>query len=367
MILLMVALTTVACSKTYEIKPVNEGEIGFGTWAETLTKARATSSTNTAFADGDKFDVYGIKTVGSTNYAVFSGDDVKATVSGSTVTWDYDPHRFWDPAATSYTFYAVLPAGIVSSGDATTGLFTSSDYTFSAPAAFTDDILVADKTTVSGTGTEAPYTYSGKVEMKFNHAASCVDLYVRKDNAIGSSATVTVTDLSLLNISSSGHFTVADYTTHAPAPKITWTAATTPTTLGTDGVYTVLNNASVVAGVTSTYSDHSISSTTGTETALFTDYVFMPQSLTASTQQIKISYTIQIGSEQPNQYKDIVFDIARFRKTDTDNNSGEAITTWDAGTHYKYYLTIGANNVIQFTASVNNWASTTDGYYYLVK
>lgn len=369
LILSAAVLGAVACSNTYEVKTAPEKAIGFGTWTETLTKARATAGDNTAFQAGDAFDIYGFKTIGAANYVVFNGDPVTASVSsGSTVTWDYTPHRFWDPAAASYTFFAVLPAGKLATAPAETGLFVSNDIPFNAPDNFSDDILVADKKVVNGTGASAPYSYSGTVEMKFNHVASSVDLLVKQNNTLGG-AVVKITALSLLNIHNSGHFTVSEYS--ANVPTVTWAEAATPAYLNS-GEYVVLSSSIstddiTVAGETTYAGDHSASGTTGTAATIFSGYVFMPQDITADDQKIKLSYTIQVGSEEPIVYNDVVFDIRNFMTTDTDNNSGTPIATWAPKTKYIYTITIGSNNAIEFSASVKNWeAADVNGYHYLV-
>ena len=364
-----VAIVTASCAQSFEAKETQQSAIGFGTWAETLTKARTSGATNTSFENGDKFDVYGIKTVSSGNKVVFNGDNVIATVAGSTVTWDYAPHRFWDPAASSYTFYAALPADQLAAETstdlyATTGQFTSNDITFNDPTAFSNDVLVG-KQVVSGTGAAAPYSYSGPVNIQFHHVASCVDLKVKQDKALGD-AVVKVTALSLLNISNKGHYAVTAYAADPYSPTVSWTEASSPTTLGTAGVYTVAGSYPVTVGGKTTYSSHAASSTTGTPVDLFTGYVFMPQDLSSGNQKIKISYTIQVGTEEPNVYTDVLIDLKDFQQTDTDNNSGTAITSWAPKTHYIYCLTIGAN-VITFTANVNDWSETVTGYRYLLQ
>lgn len=357
------AALVVSCSKTYDTKPVSQQEISFGTWAETLTKARATANDNTAFQAGDVFDVYGFKTVGGANKQVFNGDDVTATVSGSTVTWDYTPHRFWDPAAASYTFFAALPANKLATAPWETGLFVSNDIVFDDPKSFTNDILVADKTVVNGTGDSAPYAYTNPVQINFNHIASCVDLLVKQDNTLGN-AEVKVTALSLLNISNKGAYEVTAYSTNVPT--VTWDEADEPTTLGTAGVYTVNETFPITVSGKTTYSEHAASSTAGEAATIFSGYVFKPQTLVADTQKIKLSYTIKVGDEEPNTYTDIVFDINKFQQTDTDNNSGTDITAWEPKTKYIYTITIGAND-IQFTAAVKDWENTVNnGYHYLL-
>ena len=368
MILAAVAIAAVACSRTYDIAPASDQAIGFNTWSDVMTKARATANDNTAFQSGDAFDIYGFKTVGSTNSVVFDGDDVTATVSGSSVTWDYTPHRFWDPAASSYTFFAVLPANQLATADAETGLFVSNDISFNDPTNFSNDILVADKNVVNGSSStsSAPFSYTNPVQIQFNHVASSVDLFVKQDNKLGN-AVVKVTALSLLKIHNSGHFTVSGYSSNIPT--VTWDENSTPSTLNS-GEYVVLDASSdsddvPVTGKT-TYDNHSASSTTGDAAAIFQGYVFMPQTISAGVQQIKLSYTIQVGSETPNVYTDVVIDIRDFMTTDTDNNSGTNITSWAPKTRYIYTMTIGAN-AIEFTASVKNWEATdVNGYQYLL-
>lgn len=92
----------------------------------------------------------------------------------------------------------------------------------------------------------------------------------------------------------------------------------------------------------------------------------MPQTL--DDQKLKISYTIQVGTEEPIAYTDVEVALKTFQSTDTDTNSGTNITSWAPKTHYIYYLTIGADNAITFTATVNEWASTNiNGYHYILE
>lgn len=371
---LTAAIAAVGCSKTFEVvpTPTDSNPIGFGTWANTLTKA--SHATGNVFNDGEAFDVYGNKTVSSSPVVVFDGDDV--TYTSSTAKWDYTTKRFWDPTATQYTFFAVLPAGNLANeasagAYATGGLFTSNDITFSDPTSYTNDILVADKTVVTPTGSAGSYVYTNPVQMDFNHAASRVDFKVKQDAALGASAVVTVTDLSLINIHNKGHFTVSAYANSAPyKPTVGWDEAQTPTTLGTEGVYSILSSVSIDAGGQTVYdtdadpdADNDVS---GSAVALFTDYVFMPQTITTAVQKLRISYTITIGNEV-STFTNKEFDLYDFMTTDSnDNSEGSHIAAWAPNTHYTYYLTIGAN-AISFTATIENWEASTSGYQYLLK
>ena len=384
------AIAAVGCTKTFEVAPTPETPIGFGTWTNTLTKAsHATGTGSTAFADGETFDVFGKKHLSSGDVVVFEGDDVEYNLTNN--IWSYTTTRFWDPNADSYTFYAVLPNDKLNlshannTGDnryAKTGLFVSQDIPFNDPTSYTNDILVADQKVVTGTGSAVPYTYTNPVQMNFNHVASCVDMMVKKD-AILANATVTVTGLSLVNIHNSGHFTVGSYSTNVPV--VTWDEASTPSYLDSDANDALANTyvVNVGSGVaassyTTAYSSTDNSRiTTGTDDydnagVLFSDYVFMPQDITANDQKVVMTYTIQVGSETANAYS-AEFDLLEFFQTDAKNNkntSGTALTNninaWGAGVHYLYYITIGAN-AIEFTASVTNWNTTTvSGYHYLI-
>ena len=100
-----VAIAALSCSKTYDVNPTSQKGIGFGTWAENLSRARTQGSST--FASGDDFAVYGSKTVTSPSSTTTVFDDV--TVSYNGTAWSYSPARFWDPSTDSYTFYAVSP------------------------------------------------------------------------------------------------------------------------------------------------------------------------------------------------------------------------------------------------------------------
>jgi len=385
MILAVTALALAACAKTYEVKETTPPEIGFGSWSDVMTKSRAAGTAS--FVSGDKFDVYGTKTVSSTTSTVFNG--VAVTYNGT--AWSYSPLRFWDKNASNYSFYAVLPFvdsntdntnDIISSagsGD-TFGNFVSNDIVFSAPATNAQDILVASKYS----RTASPMT-TDVVQLDFNHIASLVDIKVKKDQALAdANATVKIIKAQLVSIKNTGSFSVTGYdSSNGNKPTFSgtgWTPDATPTTTtynpsvaNTAGVLTT----ELVVSSNTTYDGSGLAGTTTPDAnALFSDYVVMPQALgaTASDQRLVITYSISTGTApnvDTNTYTDVAINLASFVKEDTTNtnpdnktNAGTAITSWMPGTHYTYYVTIGAN-AIQFTASVNAWAEVS-GYHYLV-
>lgn len=371
------AIAATACTRTFEVEPTqHDSPIGFNTWANTLTKAHDPGNT-TNFAIGDDFNVYGTKLMpgepAATSQDVFNGTRVEKTVDAPSETWTYSPLRFWDPSATSYTFYAVAPAGLLDGTGAsatTAGAFRSEPIEFlGGDSQKTDikDILVAAKTTVT--------TFNSPVHLAFYHIASLVDLQVQKVNElelVGENATnyikVAVSSISLTNIDGNGHFTISSYGDSAPyAPETdtdTWTeetSASKKTYNNTSGYETAILPADVNA------------INAGAPNALITKLVAMPQTFrTAETdhssdQTVNISYSIEVcegGNSTTTNYS-ASFDLKEFDNAqDLNNTPSNYIQSWLPGKHYTYIITIGAN-AISFTASIQDWTTDT-GYHYLI-
>ena len=338
MLFAVAALALASCSKTFDTGKSEGSAIGFGTWAETLTKRVQGSNT---FTDGDNFAVYGFKTLaGPTKSTVF--DDVVVSTTDGT-TWTYSPTRYWDPAATSYTFFAVSPAAIGTAATVTpqTGEITSASITF---AGNDNDILVADEKTV------AKAKYGEDVEMQFNHIASLVDFKVKKHTNLGN-ATLAITSFGLSNIDNVGTFAVNTYTsTH---PDVEWTATAHA------GAY------SNTSGVTSVATLPTNVTTTGD--FLINNLVAMPQTFRTDSniQTVSIEYTITDEASNVSTYTSS-FNLKLFDKTDDTGNNDILIADWEAGKHYTFFITIDAQK-INFTAAITDWTTAAAGYNYLVQ
>jgi len=365
------AIAATACNKTYEVNPTPGVPIGFGSWTEHLTKARVQGS-NT-FAADDNFNVYGYKLVGENKTTVFNGD-VVSTTDGT--NWTYTTPRYWDPNATSYTFFAVSPAGLLNSADAKTGAFTSNDITF---AGDNNDILVADKTTVNKTDGSGNFNNFGTVHMVFNHVASLVDINVKKAPALHN-ATVKVTALALENVVTKGTMAVsADYnraTTASPAgtngPVVSWTPGTTKGTYGpTNGVSSVtIPDGGQEITEDNTFPGSAEDYSPAGSTILINHLVVMPQTFDTgknetASQKLTITYKISVENGGENTYTGSVW-LADFDKIDDTDQADTKVASWEPGKHYVLYLTLNAN-AITFDASINDWATTTNGYHYLIQ
>ena len=337
MIIAVAAIALAACSKTFDHNKTEGAAIGFGTWTENLTKAR-TQGDNT-FVNGDNFNVYGFKTISAANTTVFNGD----VVSYDGTDWTYSNLRFWDPNATSYTFYAASPAGKIASANAQTGEFTSSSITF---AGNDNDVLVADKKVV-----EKASFGTAPVPLVFNHIASLVDFKVKKHSEIAA-ATVAITSFQISNIDNIGTFSVNDAYTDSH-PVVTWN----PTAHA--GTY------SNTSGVTSVAPLPDNIGTDGSD-FLINHLVAMPQTFRTDSniQTVTIEYTITSGGDTINN--SATFNLKTFDNVDDKDNEDTIIGGWEGGKHYIFYITINAN-AITFTASITNWVTPNNGYHYLIQ
>ena len=164
-----------------------------------MTKGRAQG--DDAFASGDDFAVYGTKDK-TTPAPVTVFDGVVVSYDGS--AWDYSNHVFWDASYDKYTFYAVSPSTAVTNAtiNAQTGAIELASITFGGA---NNDVLIADKTEVAkGDGASSTYFNSyGAVHLYFNHAASLVDINVKKSTSLHSS-TVNIQSISLDNMKNAG-------------------------------------------------------------------------------------------------------------------------------------------------------------------
>lgn len=369
MIFAVAAIALVACSKEFDTnKSASNGTaIGFGTWADVMTKAP-----KTAFANGDNFDVYGFKwNAGPTAQTnVFTGDDV--TFDASTSKWNYSPLRFWDSNFDNYTFFAASPKNQLGSEAAENdyaqrGLFISNELTYDGS---NEVLLVAQKKEVPKA------SYGNTVPLVFKHTGSLIDIKFKKHEDL-EDAVVAVTSIKLSGIQTKGKFTVASYNgSNDPVGKtvsdvagLGWALAETP----------VVNaeTAETAAAPYINTTGASLAAATGVGTSnaatLLENLIVMPQILaTNAGPKVTITYTITTGTggaAQTITYTDKAFFFGQFDKTDPDptdkDNTDPRISSWMPNTHYTYYITINAK-AIEFSASIADWTTTdATGHYYL--
>ena len=354
-----VAIAAAACSKTFDTNLATEKAIGFGTWAENLTKAEARTQGTSEFKAGDTFSVSGYKDK-TTPAPVTVFDNVTVTASGTPVDkWDYvsatEALRFWDTKYDSYTFYAVSPAAAATM-DAQAGTIAATSKVFSGK---NNDILVADKVTVAKG--DAPSYFNGyaTVDLTFKHAATLVDVKVKKTNALANND-VTIKAFALNNIASEGTFAVSGYT--GTTPTIAWNSTATASYGPGDGVVPVSISPAIEIALDNTFdsSNADPAKVPAGSTTLINNLVVMPQAISAQT----ITFTYNIEGDAADHA--VTLNIADFDKVDNDNQNQAKVGKWEAGKHYTFYITIDAH-AIQFNASIDSWdAVYVNGYHYIL-
>ena len=385
MILAVAAIALVACSRTFEKHETEGKAIGFGTWSEVMTKTvtpddQRVQGSNT-FREGDSFAVYGYKSASDDTgkSTVFDDDVVVATAeSGDPVAataWDYNNHRFWDSHYDKYVFFGVSPSSFGTSGNvnAQTGAI-STEVTFSGKDS---DVLIANKTTVNKTDGSGNFNNHATVNLVFNHAASLVDVIVKKDPALAD-ATVKVTKFELRKIQSKGTLSVSAYDGTTTKPTIAlanwdWDDSTTATYDTDDCVRTV--DLDVAAGTDTNFPGSTTSDIPATSAVKVIDnLVVMPQAFDtdkdADSQQIVFDYTLTVtdgaSNTSTNTYTDNTLYLCDFDYIDNETQAATYVPSWEPGKHYIFYITIDAN-AITFSGTINGWDPTTvNGYNYLV-
>lgn len=342
MIFAVAALTLAACSKTFDHNKVaSEGNaIGFGTWAEQLTKVRTAGAST--FGNGDSFKVEGFKTLAGSPVTVF--DDVTvSTTDGS--TWTYENTRFWDSNATSYTFFAVSSPNTALTF-AADGTIAATTVTFSGE---NNDILLANSVPVL----PANYKSDVPVALVFKHIGALVDLKVKKSAGLNTAnATVAITGVTIEGVSDEATVAVTGYSTNVPT--VAWAS--------------LANSDNSTYGITSGAVDCTLPGNVGTTgDDLINTLVVIPQEL-GDTKILKISYTITDAAGTVNTFtnKEIKLNLFDTTENTTNGSPDTPISEWVAGNHYIYTLTIDANT-INFSATITDWTTAVNGYHYLLQ
>lgn len=386
LILAIAATALVACAKSFD-KSTSQGQaIGFGTWAETMTKAISdprVAGTNT-FGVGDSFAVYGYKamTDNSDPHTVFDDDAVEMTVAGTPGTWVYSPLRFWDKNYDKYIFYAISPSsvGTAATVNPQTGEITSASISFSGKNV-ASDVLVADKKTV------LKANYGSVVELNFNHVASLVDFKVSKAPNL-KDATVKVTAFSIDNIENAGVLSVNDAynasvygsTPTGLNPVATWSTGNATGSYGPgDGATTVTLGTGLEIAQNDAFTNFDGNDNgepaAAKATYIINNLIVKPQPLTAPTDatdftetkpQLSITYTITTGSgssESTTEYSSKLW-LSDFDVLNNNAQTDTKVGSWATGKHYVFYITLDANPIV-FGASITDWV-VSNGYHYLL-
>lgn len=293
--------------------------------------ATRASLQGTGFPEGSVMGVYGFQTTGSDVDQIFKNQAVTKQASGD---WTYSPLRYWNVSST-YEFYAIYPQDKTThTFDNATKHFAITDFVVADQAADQIDVMVAQKNTTN------PYNV---VDMNFNHLLSNVNFYFKTISTfdfIGISK-VEVLSFDVEGLSSKGNYQQTGFSTSTQNVEGAWTVA------GAD----LYDFPEVTTGEV----------TTNSETIkLATDLLLLPQDLTAADKTISIAYRIHYSDGTSCK---LVKEVALAKAT----YSGGDLTVWNPNYVYNYTLAVnpavnadGTSNVIEFTASIEDWEETID-------
>lgn len=372
-----------ACTKSEITSSLNDEPqaITFTNYApKALSKAAAANyaASTTLIADA-QFDVYAWATANGTSFDGTNG--VKSNghdfMEWYTVTYKAngntdgtknlypDGYRYWPSGDTPdwLSFYAYYPSNGAGIAAPAAGL-GEFNFTAQATAATMVDFMVADvvkdKTYDNCTPTQ------GTVALNFRHMLTRVQFkFKTTQDVLDNGTTVTLTDVKLYNALTKGTLTSSFDGTDTDTE---WSDQNTPSA----SPYEVFVNGSDI-------SDFALSATAAPATNNAADiFLMVPQSmitpafadgqphttahLNNAPQYLVVEWDVTTGGVTTHNTKTLYFDTDL--KT-TDNITAPAAALdldWAKNASITYTLTIGPKPIL-FTATVENWATETYGYF----
>ena len=375
MILVAIAtLTLASCAKieTINTNPVVDENIpiSFTNYApKAITKAAtANYAESTTLVNNAEFDVYAWATANGTSFTGSNG--VKSNghdfmewytvtyrtggnTNGATNAYP-DGYRYWPSGdAPDYlSFYAYYPSNGTGITPPAAGLGAFS-FTAQATAATMVDFMVADvvkdqvyDNTNSGT--------DGTVALTFRHMLTRVQFkFKTTQDVIDNGTTVTLTDVKLYNAKTTGTLTTSYNGTTTGA---VWSAQATPSA----SPYEVFVNGADINNL-------ELTATAAPATNNAADiFLMVPQAMVTNTgsnpQYLVVSWDVTTGGVTTHNTKTLNFKDD-LKTTDNITAAAAAMNLdWAPNASITYTLTIGPKPIL-FTATVENWANETNGYF----
>lgn len=293
---------------------------------------RASLNATQGFPIGTEIGVYAFQhSTGSSTDQIFNNQKVTKITDDA---WAYSPLRYWNVTST-YDFHAIYPYSTSAyTFDNSTGNFSINGFVVADAADEQTDVMVAQKNNTH------PFNL---VELQFDHLLSNVNFYFKTVNTFDFAAGVSkveVVSFDVVGLNSTGNYLQNGFSAVGRVLGA-WTVQ------GTD----VYDHPVVTTGEV----------TSATQTiALSTDLLLLPQDLTDAAKAVCLSYRIHYtdGTSCFLQ-KEVPLAKAAY--------SGGDLTEWKPNSIYNYTLAVnpainadGTSNVIDFTASVEEWEQETD-------
>lgn len=320
------ACTLLLAGCTARLDPAEDGTNICFTAGSALLREDATkgATLKTEFRNGDKFYVWGTKTVGGSPQTLFNGQEV-GTTDG--ITWTYFPPQSWDVAASRYDFLAIT--GLESASgiecDVTSSPLSVSKISYNAidnPS----DLMAAAYQRVDGS--------TEPVHFEFQHILSAVSVVVYNDSP---STEVTLKSYGFKDIATSGTGTVVQAGGSLAAMSVgNWSPAgySQGAVLGSDPA-----------------PDYLIETDEHYPESTITD-LMIPQNLEPADNR-KPQLVLSYSYVEAEQVRDVTTSIPL--EEILMNSSEEPIDKWQPGVKYNYEIHIRLGGGIRVVVTTSDW------------
>ncbi len=311
----------------HEINPYatkRNAYIEFGNYVNTMTRAAKTTGKG-GFVVGDTMAVWGIQKTDGVVDVIFNNQDVRYTDEGS---WTYDNKKLWNIGST-YMFYGVFPYSktLYTMSDDTCRYITIATYTTPDDPAAQTDLMISERRDVSPFNT---------VDMYFHHILSNVNIYAKISSAmdITDIETITLESAKLNNIKNTGSYAQNGWKQNRAV-----------------GEWSNISGLMDIPAVTNKV-------LTKTATALYSNYLMMPQVLfssAATPQDVTVDAVFHIAYKDGTTSTFIKNGIRLAGITGTSGSKNNVVSKWEPNYKYNYMLAFNPNRATRV------WDADGDG------
>ena len=298
--------------------------IEFGNYVNTMTRASKTVG-NGGFVVGDTMAVWGIQNTDGEIDVIFNNQDVRYVADGS---WTYDNKKLWNIGST-YMFYGVFPYSktLYTMSEDNNRYVTIAEYTTPDDPAQQTDLMISERRDVSPFNT---------VDMFFHHILSNVNIYAKISDALDTTgiADITIKSIKINNIHSTGHYEQTGWNQDRA-----------------EGAWTNVRNYMQIPAKTDVV-------ITKTATALYKDYLMIPQVLFSTDSRPKdasVDATFKITYKDGTTSTYIKNGIRLAGITGTSKSTSRAISSWQPNYRYNYTLAFNPQKATRI------WEADGDG------
>lgn len=310
----------------HEINPRNRANayIEFGNYVHNMTRASKTVG-HGGFAVGDTMAVWGVQDTDGDVDVIFNNQDVRYVSDG---TWTYDNKKLWN-IGSDYMFYGMFPYSKTLYTMSQDGKWFITIPTFTTPddPSKQTDLMISERRDVDPFNT---------VDMYFHHILSNVNIYAKVSDDLDTTGieSITIKEFRFYNIRSTGHYAQTGWDHNRAVGA--WTDQS--------GYMNLADRADVAI--------------TKKATALYSDYLMIPQTLFSTDAQpkdVNIDATFKIVYKDGTTSTYIKKGIRLAGINGTSNATTKPISEWEPNRRYNYTLAFNPQKVTRI------WDADGDG------